>query len=86
MDVTHMGIEIINREIANYTKETQSKNLSLFGRFIPSFILRMDGRRLRGYERRGLILMTVQDNGSRDPRYLYQWYDVSLTHKGLALL
>lgn len=55
-------------------------------RFVPSYVLQMDGRTLRGLQRRGLLRLDHNNNGSRDPRYLSWWYDVTITRAGLELI
>ena len=54
--------------------------------YIPSHQCRMDGRTLRGLCRRGLVRLSAQNNGSRDPRYFSHWYDISLTKAGRAAI
>jgi len=61
--------------------------LTVFGQHaIPDYEVRIDGRTLRGLEKRGLIRMRPHDNGKRDPRYWNRWHDLSLTDAGIRAL
>lgn len=78
-------LNIIRGCIDEYTRKTSGKNKLIHGYYIPTDSLGIDGRTLRGLERRELLRLTPQNNGARDRRYLSVWYDVTLTTAGADL-
>ena len=78
---TKMLLNSISIAIDAYIQRTGDKRNCL-----PSHSAHFDGRKLRGLATRGLISLTQQNNGSRDPHDLSAWYDITITQKGRELL